>query len=58
MTHEVIVDLRPLAEASLRQLPRRSLMTAEAVDVGQLTADGRLQRVTGFFGELPAQAAV
>ena len=23
------------------------------LDVGQLAADGRLQRVTGFFGELP-----
>jgi hypothetical protein len=24
------------------------------LDVGELAADGRLQRVTGFFGELPA----
>jgi hypothetical protein len=23
------------------------------LDVGQLTADGRLNRITGFFGELP-----
>jgi hypothetical protein len=26
-------------------------------DVGELAADGRLQRVTGFFGELPATDA-
>ena len=24
------------------------------LDVGELAADGRLQRITGFFGELPA----
>ena len=27
------------------------------IDVGGLAPDGRLQRVTGFFGELPARAA-
>ena len=27
------------------------------IDVGELAADGRLQRVTGFFGELPASDA-
>jgi hypothetical protein len=27
------------------------------IDVGALTADGRLRRVTGFFGEAPAMAA-
>jgi len=26
------------------------------VDVGALAADGRLQRITGFFGEVPAMA--
>ena len=26
------------------------------VDVGALAADGRLQRITGFFGEAPAMA--
>jgi len=28
------------------------------IDVGALAADGRLERVTGFFGEAPALAAV
>ncbi len=27
------------------------------LDVGELAADGRLRRVTGFFGELPARRA-
>ena len=27
------------------------------VDVGELGGDGRLRRITGFFGELPARAA-
>jgi diadenosine tetraphosphatase ApaH/serine/threonine PP2A family protein phosphatase len=27
------------------------------VDVGELAPDGRLRRITGFFGELPALAA-
>ncbi len=27
------------------------------VDVGELAADGRLARVTGFFGDLPAREA-
>jgi hypothetical protein len=25
------------------------------LDVGELAADGRLKRITGFFGELPAR---
>jgi hypothetical protein len=28
------------------------------IDVGVLTADGRLARITGFFGDTPALAAV
>ena len=28
------------------------------IDVGTLAADGRLERITGFFGEAPALAAV
>ena len=28
------------------------------IDIGILTADGRLERITGFFGEAPALAAV
>ena len=28
------------------------------IDVGALAADGRLERITGFFGEAPALAAV
>jgi hypothetical protein len=28
------------------------------VDVGALAPDGRLQRITGFFGELPAKEVV
>jgi hypothetical protein len=27
------------------------------LDVGELAEDGRLRRITGFFGELPADAA-
>lgn len=27
------------------------------LDVGELAADGRLRHITGFFGELPAEAA-
>ena len=27
------------------------------VDVGEVAEDGRLRRITGFFGELPARAA-
>jgi hypothetical protein len=27
------------------------------IDAGELTDDGRLRRITGFFGELPAAAA-
>jgi len=27
------------------------------IDVGVLAADGRLRRITGFFGALPAEAA-
>ena len=28
------------------------------IDVGALAADGRLERITGFFGDAPAMAAV
>ena len=28
------------------------------IDVGALADDGRLERITGFFGEAPALAAV
>jgi hypothetical protein len=28
--------------------------TVAGLDVGELAADGRLSRITGFFGELPA----
>ena len=27
------------------------------IDIGALAADGRLERITGFFGEVPAMAA-
>lgn len=27
------------------------------IDVGELASDGRLQRITGFFGEIPQMAA-
>jgi hypothetical protein len=27
------------------------------IDIGELAPDGRLRRITGFFGELPAKAA-
>ena len=36
--------------------PDGSIVVA-GIDVGGLAPDGRLQRVTGFFGELPARAA-
>ena len=36
--------------------PDGSIVVA-GVDVAGLASDGRLQRVTGFFGELPARAA-
>jgi hypothetical protein len=29
-------------------------LTVAGLDVGSLTADGRLQRISGFFGDLPA----
>ena len=29
-------------------------VTVAGLDVGELTADGRLRRITGFFGDLPA----
>lgn len=29
-------------------------VTVAGIDVGQLSADGRLRRITGFFGDLPA----
>jgi len=32
-------------------------VTLSGTDVGELDADGRLRRITGFFGPLPAQAA-
>jgi hypothetical protein len=32
-------------------------VTAAGLDVGELAADGRLRRITGFFGELPGTAA-
>jgi hypothetical protein len=32
-------------------------ITGAGLDVGELAADGRLRRITGFFGELPATAA-
>jgi hypothetical protein len=36
--------------------PSGSIVVA-GIDVGELRSDGRLQRMTGFFGELPARAA-
>lgn len=36
--------------------PDGSIVVA-GLDVGELASDGRLQRVTGFFGALPARAA-
>jgi len=30
-------------------------VVVSGLDVGELATDGRLQRVTGFFGELPAR---
>jgi hypothetical protein len=32
-------------------------VTVAGVDVGVLAPDGRLQRITGFFGELPTEDA-
>lgn len=32
-------------------------LTVAGIDIGELAADGRLRRITGFFGELPAEAA-
>jgi hypothetical protein len=32
-------------------------VTVAGIDVGALVSDGRLQRITGFFGELPEEAA-
>jgi hypothetical protein len=29
-------------------------VTVVGIDIGELTADGRLRRITGFFGELPS----
>jgi hypothetical protein len=36
--------------------PDGSIVVA-GIDIGELASDGRLQRVTGFFGALPARAA-
>jgi len=33
------------------------LVASAGIDVGVLAPDGRLQSITGFFGELPAEAA-
>ena len=32
-------------------------VTVAGIDVGVVDADGRLSRIAGFFGELPAEAA-
>ena len=32
-------------------------VAAAGIDVGGLASDGRLSRITGFFGEVPARAA-
>lgn len=32
-------------------------VTVAGIDVGTLAPDGRLQRITGFFGEVPAPTA-
>ena len=32
-------------------------VAAAGIDVGGLASDGRLSRITGFFGEVPAMAA-
>jgi hypothetical protein len=29
-------------------------LTLDGIDVGEVAADGRLQRITGFWGDLPA----
>jgi len=31
-------------------------VTVAGIDVGALASDGRLHRITGFFGELPEEA--
>jgi hypothetical protein len=33
-------------------------VVVSGIDVGGLAPDGRLRRITGFFGELPKDAAV
>ncbi|MGH2588606.1 MAG: nuclear transport factor 2 family protein [Dehalococcoidia bacterium] len=30
-------------------------ITVAGVDIGEVAADGRLRRITGFFGEVPAE---
>lgn len=32
-------------------------VTVAGIDVGQIDGDGRLRRISGFFGELPAEVA-
>ncbi|MGD9891683.1 MAG: nuclear transport factor 2 family protein [Dehalococcoidia bacterium] len=32
-------------------------VTVGGIDIGELTADGRLRRITGFFGPLPEETA-
>ena len=32
-------------------------VTVAGLDVGELAGDGRLRRITGFFGEVPAEVA-
>jgi hypothetical protein len=32
-------------------------ITVGGIDIGELTADGRLRRIIGFFGPLPEEAA-
>jgi hypothetical protein len=32
-------------------------ITVGGIDIGELTADGRLRRITGFFGPLPEETA-
>ena len=36
--------------------PNGSIVVA-GIDVGEIASDGRLQRITGFFGALPERAA-
>lgn len=33
-------------------------VTVGGIDIGELAADGRLHRITGFFGPLPEEAVV